>query len=592
MKHYCEFVSGTSSKFWEVAVKGTTVTIRYGRIGTAGQSKEKRCATATMATKEAQQLLRKKLKKGYEPRSPKLKTSENSDGSKTLHARKPAGRSKKVPAQKKTNKSGNSTERIATANEAPPRDAIDAATDSLWQALESADLSAVKRALKNQPALDVLRDDLTPLHYAAWKGQAAAAKALLAAGAEVDAVDPAGETALHWTESSELLRVLLSADADPNARDRRGCTALHHFADNPLAVNVLVAAGADPNAQAKIGAPLHFARRDAKAVKALLRAGAELESKDYQGDTPLISAASRGHEVATKALLAAGANVSARNERGQSALHQAATVSSTQCIDLLLAAGADPNARDKDGNTPLHQAAEYNKSANLIRLVAAGAEINATNARGDTALHKVCQHADEKAIKTLLQRGADVNAVDDSAKKPAQLIPARHKALRALLGPNKSESKSRDSSGERRDTTLPSAGARQHLGPLSACLGKVCTMQGRRDSCLPGTQDLYVFDWEALPKDQRQLFEAVLDGSEILERIDEFFPFGLAGHPDDIDESEGVCPEQAPFVRLMMVQPPPVLALEKRSGKVWVADEGSLIALKTKLTSLKLKVAD
>ena len=34
-----EFDEGASSKFWELGVAGNAVTIRWGRIGTAGQAK-------------------------------------------------------------------------------------------------------------------------------------------------------------------------------------------------------------------------------------------------------------------------------------------------------------------------------------------------------------------------------------------------------------------------------------------------------------------------------------------------------------------------------------------------------------------------
>ena len=41
-----EVVDGTSSKIWEVVVEGSTLRVRYGRIGTQGQAKDKVCASA------------------------------------------------------------------------------------------------------------------------------------------------------------------------------------------------------------------------------------------------------------------------------------------------------------------------------------------------------------------------------------------------------------------------------------------------------------------------------------------------------------------------------------------------------------------
>jgi predicted DNA-binding WGR domain protein/ankyrin repeat protein len=60
-----ELVDGTSSKFWEVQVVGSTLTTRWGRIGTAGQTKAKAFASDALARKERDALVAEKLGKGY-----------------------------------------------------------------------------------------------------------------------------------------------------------------------------------------------------------------------------------------------------------------------------------------------------------------------------------------------------------------------------------------------------------------------------------------------------------------------------------------------------------------------------------------------
>jgi DNA ligase-1 len=66
MKRYFEFVEGTSSKFWEVAQTDHTVTVRFGRIGTDGQTQTKPFGDAAAATKHAEKLIREKTAKGYQ----------------------------------------------------------------------------------------------------------------------------------------------------------------------------------------------------------------------------------------------------------------------------------------------------------------------------------------------------------------------------------------------------------------------------------------------------------------------------------------------------------------------------------------------
>jgi len=46
---YFEFVEGNSSKFWEVSQSGNNMTTRWGRIGSAGQSKTKTFADDQVA---------------------------------------------------------------------------------------------------------------------------------------------------------------------------------------------------------------------------------------------------------------------------------------------------------------------------------------------------------------------------------------------------------------------------------------------------------------------------------------------------------------------------------------------------------------
>ncbi|WP_206602861.1 DUF1963 domain-containing protein [Leptolyngbya ohadii] len=62
---YLELSDGQSHKFYEVTVLGTVVTIRYGRIGTLGQSSDNTYATPEKAQTEAAKRINEKLRKGY-----------------------------------------------------------------------------------------------------------------------------------------------------------------------------------------------------------------------------------------------------------------------------------------------------------------------------------------------------------------------------------------------------------------------------------------------------------------------------------------------------------------------------------------------
>jgi predicted DNA-binding WGR domain protein len=63
--HSFEFVEGTSAKFWEVDRDGVEVTVRWGRVGTSGQTKSKTFADESQAQAHELKLITEKTRKGY-----------------------------------------------------------------------------------------------------------------------------------------------------------------------------------------------------------------------------------------------------------------------------------------------------------------------------------------------------------------------------------------------------------------------------------------------------------------------------------------------------------------------------------------------
>ena len=60
-----EFVEGTSSKFWEITTDHREVTVRYGRIGSNGQTQTKSFTNDAAANTDALRQINAKLAKGY-----------------------------------------------------------------------------------------------------------------------------------------------------------------------------------------------------------------------------------------------------------------------------------------------------------------------------------------------------------------------------------------------------------------------------------------------------------------------------------------------------------------------------------------------
>ena len=60
-----EYRQGGSSKFWGVSVEGSAHSVRFGRIGTRGQSRTKEFPDASAARRDAERLAGSKRRKGY-----------------------------------------------------------------------------------------------------------------------------------------------------------------------------------------------------------------------------------------------------------------------------------------------------------------------------------------------------------------------------------------------------------------------------------------------------------------------------------------------------------------------------------------------
>ena len=60
-----EYKDAKSHKFWEVSVSGKKVNIRYGKLGTDGQTSLKELSTPAEAKAHAEKQAAGKVKKGY-----------------------------------------------------------------------------------------------------------------------------------------------------------------------------------------------------------------------------------------------------------------------------------------------------------------------------------------------------------------------------------------------------------------------------------------------------------------------------------------------------------------------------------------------
>lgn len=197
----------------------------------------------------------------------------------------------------------------------------------------------------------------SPVADAAQRGDVETVRSLLRTGADVNAAQGDGMTALHWAAQNgdvAMMRVLLYAGANLESTTRLGgYTPLHLASKAGLgdAVRALLEGGSKAGAVTSTGVSvLHFAAEAGRpdAIKALLEHGANVNARDaYAGRTPLMFATAGNRLEAIKTLLDAGANVTLATEVVDVAARSRADGVERQRRTRIMAAARGDTARSR-----------------------------------------------------------------------------------------------------------------------------------------------------------------------------------------------------------------------------------------------------
>ena len=296
-----------------------------------------------------------------------------------------------------------------------------------------------------------------PLSQAAADGDADGVRALLEAGARIDAKMHQGATIVHAAAEGGNLEVLeailkhpkcpdvnaatdlgftplmsaasnhkpaaaarlLKAGADPNRADKSGLTALHHAArtGNAAVVPILVGSKANMQARADGLTPLAVAALMGltEVFDALLEAGADTRLALPGGRTLVHLAAHKGHAHMVRhivAKLGKEADLAAVATGGYTPLMEAAEAGRVEVVAALLELGADPSQATRGETAALHVAAKAGEAEILRKLLDAGAKVNAKTDSGYTPLIVAASKGYLQMVKALLDAGADIHMAD------------------------------------------------------------------------------------------------------------------------------------------------------------------------------------
>ncbi|MEP6789278.1 MAG: ankyrin repeat domain-containing protein [Acidobacteriota bacterium] len=231
---------------------------------------------------------------------------------------------------------------------------------ALMRAAQGGNLASVKHLTVAKADISEKNGELTPLMFAIKGGNPRVVDFLLKAGAKKELVTDLGSaTALNLAAANpdgEITRILLGAGANSNASGKYGATPLTAAAMNGNidAVRLLIAAGADPNFKvSNTLSPIACASTGGytDVVKELIKAGANVYNKDDWWPT-LITAARNERIETMDVLLKAGADINMRSYDGRTAIMYAAGEGKIYSVRFLIEKGADLNIR-KDNQTAL-----------------------------------------------------------------------------------------------------------------------------------------------------------------------------------------------------------------------------------------------
>lgn len=165
------------------------------------------------------------------------------------------------------------------------------------------------------------------------------------------------------------------------------------------------------------------AKGDAAVALQALEGGADPDTADRDGWTPLMYAAANGRTAIAALLLANGADPNRANGDKATALLLAVAGGHAEIARALIESGADPNAGGPPG--PLDVAAGRKDAETVRLLAAAGAHVDAKSANGTTPLMRAIRAGDTDTVSALLESGADPNARADENIAPLTVAIAR-----------------------------------------------------------------------------------------------------------------------------------------------------------------------
>ena len=164
---------------------------------------------------------------------------------------------------------------------------------------------------------------------------------------------------------------------------------------------------------------------DLAIVKSLLISKKLRESKNQDGQSPLVIATNAGRQRILNWLIEQNVEVNSRDQFGRTALYYAAINGDDSLIKSIISAGGKVNVNSKLAKTPLMAAVNNNHFSTARFLIERGSNINAVDHSGWPAVFYAAWNTNIKMLNLLIDNGAQLDVKDDNGVSIKEIAEAK-----------------------------------------------------------------------------------------------------------------------------------------------------------------------